>query len=323
LSFRNNYALEPVGGGPSYFDGAVLEISSPNIAGGMFTDITDAAVGGSFVTGGYNGLISTSFQNPIGGRMAWSQSSGGFINTIADLGPNLAGQTVKLRFRMGSDSSASGTGWDVDTVQLSVITYTCCNPATPTPPPTPSPTLTPTPTQTPPATPSPTPTATISISGNIDYCTNPNLNPVPGVTLNLTGTGSGTTLSNASGNYIFGSVGAGGSYTITPIKSPLPPGSAGISTVDVLAVQRHFLGLTLIPPGCRLTAADINGDSAITTVDVIAIQRFFLGFTSGTANAGRYKFTPANRSYSAISANQTGQNYDAIVFGDVSSSFVH
>ncbi len=68
LSFRNNYALEPIGGGANFFDGAVLEISSPNIAGGAFTDITSPAVGGSFVSGGYNGLISTSFSNPIGGR---------------------------------------------------------------------------------------------------------------------------------------------------------------------------------------------------------------------------------------------------------------
>ena len=37
---------------------AVLEVSSPNINGGAFTDITDPAVGGNFVTGGYVGVIS-------------------------------------------------------------------------------------------------------------------------------------------------------------------------------------------------------------------------------------------------------------------------
>jgi len=34
------------------FDGAVLEISSFYINNGEFTDITDPAVGGSFITGG-------------------------------------------------------------------------------------------------------------------------------------------------------------------------------------------------------------------------------------------------------------------------------
>src|SRR6202007_2083328 len=63
VSFRNFYNPE------STFDGGVLEISSPNIAGGAFTDITDAAVGGSFITGGYNATISTAFMSPIAGRM--------------------------------------------------------------------------------------------------------------------------------------------------------------------------------------------------------------------------------------------------------------
>ena len=129
VSFRNNYALEPIGGGANFFDGAVLEVSSPNIAGGAFTDITDAAVGGSFVTGGYNGTISTAFMSPIGGRMAWSQSSAGYINTVANLGPNVNGQTIKLRFRMCSDSSVSGTGWRIDTI---VVSGGSCGP-TPTP----------------------------------------------------------------------------------------------------------------------------------------------------------------------------------------------
>jgi subtilisin-like proprotein convertase family protein len=122
VSFRNNYNLE------STFDGGVLEVSSPNINGGAFTDITDAAVGGSFASGGYNGTISTSFSSPIAGRQAWTGSSSGYITTVANLGSKVAGQTIKLRFRMGSDNSTSGTGWRVDTVRV-LNGYICCGPA--------------------------------------------------------------------------------------------------------------------------------------------------------------------------------------------------
>ena len=80
VSFRNNYNLE------STFDGGVLEVSSPNINAGAFTDITNAAVGGSFVTGGYNATISTASMSPIAGRMAWSGNSGGYINTRGEPG---------------------------------------------------------------------------------------------------------------------------------------------------------------------------------------------------------------------------------------------
>ena len=152
VSFRNNYQLE------STFDGGVLEVSSPNINAGAFTDITNAAVGGSFVTGGYNATISTAFMSPIAGRMAWSgTSAGGYINSVANLGPNVNGQTIKLRFRMASDNSVAATGWRIDTI--TVTGAPCGTPtatATGTPPPTPTATATGTAT----ATVAPSPTAT-------------------------------------------------------------------------------------------------------------------------------------------------------------------
>ena len=115
----------------------------------------------------------------------------------------------------------------------------------------------------------------------------------------------------------------GGSYIVTPTKSALTPGSAGINTVDVIATQRHFLNIALLPIGCRRDAADVNGDTMINTVDVIGIQRFYLGMSTGIANSGKYRFTPVNRAYPGLFADQTGENYDTLVFGDVASEFVH
>jgi len=145
---------------------------------------------------------------------------------------------------------------------------------------------------------------------------------VPNVTLTLTGSASGSTLSDGSGNYQFSSLPAGGNYTVTPSKAARLPGSTGIDTVDVIATQRHFLNLGTPLSGCRLTAANVNGDTVVDTIDVIAIQRFFLGLSTGIANTGKYKFTPANRTYTGIVTNQIGQNYDTLVFGDVAASFV-
>jgi hypothetical protein len=129
-------------------------------------------------------------------------------------------------------------------------------------------------------------------------------------------------LTNASGNYTFSGLPSGGNYTVTPTKAARAPGSANINTVDVIATQRHFLVIGTPLSGCQLTAADATGDTAIDTLDVIAIQRFFLGLSSGIANVGKYNFTPASRSYPEITSDQTGQNYDALVFGDVASPFV-
>ena len=91
--------------------------------------------------------------------------------------------------------------------------------------------------------------------------------------------------------------------------------------MDVIAAQRHFLNLGTPLSGCRLTGADVNADSSVNTVDVIAIQRFFLGLSTGIVNVGNYKFTPVNRTYPGLVSNQTGQNYDTLIFGDVASPF--
>jgi hypothetical protein len=161
--------------------------------------------------------------------------------------------------------------------------------------------------------------ALMTIAGNVDHCAN--AAPMPNVTFSLTGDATGSALSDNSGNYQFLSVLTGGSYTVTPNKTPLAPGSTGISTIDIVATQRHFLNVAPIPPGCRLTAADVNGDTAVNTIDVVAIQRFYLGLTTGTANVGKYQFSPTSRTYPSFSSDHTGENYDALIFGDVASPF--
>ncbi len=151
ISFWHNYNLE------SGLDGAVLEISSPNVNGGAFTDITDPAVGGMFNSGGYNTVISSAFQSPIGGRMAWSGNSGGYVFTVASFGFNviIPPSGVRLRFRLASDNSGASEGWRIDTfVRLS---GEC-------PSPTPTATASPTPTAT--ATPIATPCGGLNVMGD-------------------------------------------------------------------------------------------------------------------------------------------------------------
>ena len=172
----------------------------------------------------------------------------------------------------------------------------------------------------------PTPPNTTSISGTVGQCTaaGPSGLALAGAELTLSGTTSGSTTTDGSGNYSFSGLTPGGNYTVTPTKAARPPGSTGIDTTDVITVIRY---LHFPPPSpvlvCRVTAADVNGVGGVNTVDVIAIQRFVLGLTIGIANTGKYQFNPVNRSYSGIVTNQTGQNYDTVVLGDVAPPYVH
>jgi hypothetical protein len=121
LSFRNDYDLES--GSTTAYDGGVLEIK---IASGAWTDIVPA--GGTFVSGGYNFTISSIYSNPLAGRQAWSGSSGGFLTTLINLPPAAAGQTVQFKWRCGTDSSVSGSGWRIDTIALTA--RACCSEVT-------------------------------------------------------------------------------------------------------------------------------------------------------------------------------------------------
>ena len=99
LSFRNNFDTEhdppPA---EVFWDGYVLEVTTDG--GTTYDDIIN--VGGVFVSGPYTGQIEDTGFNPLAGRMAWSGNSGGYINTVINLPASFNGQTIKLKFRMGT-----------------------------------------------------------------------------------------------------------------------------------------------------------------------------------------------------------------------------
>ncbi len=117
LSFRHRWNLE------SGYDGGILEIS---VNGGAFTDIVTA--GGSFVSGGYNGTISTAYSSPIAGANAWTGSANSsYTTTLVNLPASAAGQNAQFRWRLGCDNGVGGGSaiWRIDTVNLISSSYVC------------------------------------------------------------------------------------------------------------------------------------------------------------------------------------------------------
>jgi hypothetical protein len=98
------------------YDGAVIEITTDG--GSTWTDL------GAYITQNpYNSTISTSFNSPIAGRAAWSgladwQES---VVNLSSFGPN----TIKIRFRLASDSSVSKNGWWIDDLMVDSQTVAC------------------------------------------------------------------------------------------------------------------------------------------------------------------------------------------------------
>lgn len=108
VTFRHRYDVE------TPWDGGVLEIS---IGGGGFQDIITA--GGSFLEGGYNGMLSAgNGSNPLSGRQAWTGNLTGYVTTTAQFPASATGQTVKLRWRLGTDSNTAINGWYIDNIVI-------------------------------------------------------------------------------------------------------------------------------------------------------------------------------------------------------------
>ena len=104
LIFRQRYQMD------YEFDGGVLEISTN---GGTFTDIVSA--GGTFAAGGYDTPLVSGTLN---GRNSWTGDSVNYITTEVNLPANTANQSIRLRWRFGSDDMEGGTGWWIDNVQI-------------------------------------------------------------------------------------------------------------------------------------------------------------------------------------------------------------
>lgn len=70
-----------------------------------------------FAQNGFNGTVSSSYGNPIGGKSAFCGTQSSWFQTIINLS-SLAGKEVKIRWHEGDDSSTGSTGWYVDTITI-------------------------------------------------------------------------------------------------------------------------------------------------------------------------------------------------------------
>jgi Zn-dependent metalloprotease len=110
LRFEHGYSFDK---GRRRYDGGVVEI---RLDGGRWRDVGASR----FTHGGYDGRIATGTGNPLRGRRAFTGESHGYGASRIDLS-DLAGRSLELRFRLGSDRSGGGYGWYVDDIRV----YTC------------------------------------------------------------------------------------------------------------------------------------------------------------------------------------------------------
>lgn len=116
--------------------------------------------------------------------------------------------------------------------------------------------------------------------------------PVEGVQVALSGPVSDHTETQAAGLYSFGSLLSGGDFTITPLLDR--DYLNGVTTFDLVLIQRHILAVQLLDSPYKMIAADANNSRSITTADVILLRRLILALVDELPGNTSWRFIPAS-----------------------------
>ncbi|MBK6931499.1 MAG: T9SS type A sorting domain-containing protein [Saprospirales bacterium] len=98
-------------------------------------------------------------------------------------------------------------------------------------------------------------------------------------------------LTNDQGFFAFEAP-TGSSYTVTPFRND--DHLNGVSTFDLLLINKHVLGLTPLNSPYKFIAADANGSKTVTTFDIVELRKLILGLYQQLPSSTSWVFVPAD-----------------------------
>lgn len=159
-----------------------------------------------------------------------------------------------------------------------------------------------------------------TITGNVTYG-NPIGTPTPRFVSNvlISGVGSpnvSTTTTSPNGTYSLSGFGSG-AYTITPSK--IGGQNAAISSFDSGKVAQQVAGITTLN-AAQMTVADVSSNGSVSSFDAAMIAAYTVA-VGNPGTTGTWRFTPTSNSHSNVNANISGENYVALLMGEVSGNW--
>lgn len=159
---------------------------------------------------------------------------------------------------------------------------------------------------------------------------------VKNVQVKLTNTNNNETklaMTDQGGMFEFFGMSNGSNYLVAPEKDDDPLN--GVSTLDLVLMQRHILNINRFDHAHKYLAGDINRDNKITANDLVELRKLILGIYAKLPANKSWRFVDKNATFTDISnpwsasekisiANFTttmdGNNFSAIKVGDINNT---
>lgn len=138
---------------------------------------------------------------------------------------------------------------------------------------------------------------------------------------------------NQDGLFLFSDLLTDNDYTLAPVKND--DILNGVTTLDLVMIQRHILGIESLNSPYKYIAADINNSSNISASDLSELRKVILGIKDGFNNNNSWRFVDAGLVFSDpsypypvketletgnLTKNIGGKDFIAVKIGDVNES---
>lgn len=180
------------------------------------------------------------------------------------------------------------------------------------------------------------PVTNAMIAGSVKHYENYELSDVKVNMSNNTMTQPMFNMTSSSGKYAFADLKMHENYEVLPSKNDDP--LAGVSTRDLITIQRHLLGIESLTIPYQLIAADVNNSGGISAKDLLDLRKLILGLSTEFPNNESWRFVnsdytfpdPQNpwnfeeeRAYVDLSSDEMHADFIGVKIGDVNGSVIN
>ena len=97
------------------------------------------------------------------------------------------------------------------------------------------------------------------------------------------------------GAYVFEALQKEADYTLSPYKND--DILNGITTLDLVLIQRHILGVQVLNSPYKVIAADINNSQRVTAADLVELRKVILGISNEFTDNTSWRFVDAQHNF--------------------------